>query len=52
MKGLENANLVLLKILIENVIVQWNGGQYDEPSMLGAMSDLEQFMLGKEEEVA
>lgn len=45
-KNLDNANLVLLQVLIENVITQWNNGQYDEPSMMGAMGDLTNFMNG------
>ena len=48
-RGLENANLLLLEILIDNAIEQWNGGEYDEDSMRNAMHDLASFMVGKVE---
>ena len=44
--GLQNANPILLEVLIENVLDQWNDGEYDEPSLRNAMFDLSEFMHG------
>lgn len=44
MFNLSNANLVLLAVLIDNVITQWNDGEFDEPSMRNAMYDLSAFV--------
>jgi hypothetical protein len=44
MSNLVNANLTLLQVLIELTLIQWNDGNFDEPSLAKAMQDLATFM--------